>query len=144
LPGDGGGRGRGRSGDLDRNGLGPERFVVSGGGVEDRDGVGAEGGAAGFLRDEDEILGEGTLEEQFGLDGFLSVRRDDAEIAGEGARTEFVDGGPVAHALEGKRPGDGFADGGFFRNNLGDEGELADGADEVGGGGRGQRADLQR
>ena len=69
---------------------------------------------------------------------------DDLEIVGDVALGEAGEVGPVAGAAEFEGPGDGFADGGFFGDDFGNEFELADGAAEAAGRGGGEGANGER
>jgi len=139
--GDSGRGGGGRDGEAD--GRGAERLVGAAFRVEVGVGDGAELVVAGFGGHQDDVFGEGDIEE-FSLGrGAFGLRLHNLEIFRDAARREAGDVGPVAGAGEGERPGDGFADRGAFGDDLGFEFKLADGAGEGGRCGLGQRADVE-
>ena len=81
----------------------------------------AEGVGAGLGGDEDDVFGEGGVEEFTVGGGAFAFGLDDLKILGHVALGEAGDVGPVTGAGELKGPGDGVADAGFFRDDFGDE-----------------------
>ena len=133
-------RGGGR-GDGDRGARGGDRLVGAGLGIKVGEIDGAERVSAGLGGDEDDVFGEGDVEEFAVGGGAFGFGLDDLEIVGDVALGQTGEVGPVAGAAEFEGPRDGFADGGFLGDDFGDEFELADGAAESGGRGRGEGAD---